>query len=132
VKKSALTRTARNSPTSTFVSDAEVRVRVTPRGGRDVVIGIRGDNVLLLRVSAAPVDGAANRACIALLAETLDIKKSQISLIGGETSRDKRFRISGMAPEERDQNLALLPKIGGGSSSDDDDKMNEQTTTARQ
>jgi uncharacterized protein YggU (UPF0235/DUF167 family) len=93
-----------------------VRVRVTPRGGRDAVIGVRaGDGVLLLRVAAPPVDGAANRACLSLVSAALGVRKAQVSLAGGETSREKRFVVSGLTPEERDTRLALLPSVGDGS-----------------
>ncbi|MES2463568.1 MAG: DUF167 domain-containing protein [Armatimonadota bacterium] len=90
-----------------------MRVRVTPRGGRDAVIGFRAeDGVLLLRVASPPVDGAANRACLSLLAAVLGLKKAQVSLVGGETSREKRFLVSGVTPEELDRRLALLPRTG--------------------
>jgi uncharacterized protein (TIGR00251 family) len=89
-----------------------VRVRVTPRGGRDAVIGFRArDGVLVLRVAAPPVDGAANRACLALVAETLGVRRSQVRLSGGETAREKRFTIAGMTEEERDQCLRRLPAV---------------------
>jgi uncharacterized protein YggU (UPF0235/DUF167 family) len=70
---------------------------------------------MLLRVAAPPVDGAANRACLSLVALALGVKKAQVSLIGGETSRDKRFLVSGLPPEERDSRLAVLPCIGDDS-----------------
>jgi len=77
------------------------------------VIGIRRvDGVLLLRVSAPPVDGAANRACIDLLAETLGVRRVQVTLAAGETAREKRFRVTGMTEAERDQRLAALARVG--------------------
>ena len=97
---------------------------MTPRGGQDAIIGVRaGDGVLLLRVAAPPVDGAANRACLALVAHALEVKKVQVSLVGGETSRDKRFRITDLTTADRDTRLALLPQNG-------DDKINEQSSAA--
>ncbi len=74
---------------------ALLRIRLTPRGGRDVLVRYE-DGVLHARVSAAPVDGAANRALIALLAETLDVPKSRIRFHSGETGRDKVVRIEGV------------------------------------
>jgi uncharacterized protein YggU (UPF0235/DUF167 family) len=62
------------------------------------------------------VDGAANRACVSVLARTLGVKKAQVSLVGGETSRDKRFLVSGLTPDELDTRLLLLPRVGGDSS----------------
>ncbi len=72
-----------------------LRVRLTPKGGRNALDGIT-DGVLAARVSAPPVDGAANRALIALLSEKLAVPKSRISFIGGETSRIKTIRIDGI------------------------------------
>lgn len=86
-----------------------VTVRVTPRGGRDAVIGVRADdNTLLLRVAAPPVDGAANRACIELVASTFGVSRARVTLVGGETSREKRFRIDGLSEANRDARLRSL------------------------
>ena len=85
-------------------------VRLTPRGGRDAVIGIK-EGVVHLRVAAPPVNGQANRACAALLAETLGLRPVQVVLIGGETSRNKRFALSGVRPEEMALWTAGLPDL---------------------
>jgi uncharacterized protein (TIGR00251 family) len=93
-------------------SGVTVRVRLTPRGGKDAVIGYRAaDGVLLLRVAAPPVDGAANKACLELVANTLGVKRSQVTLIGGETARDKRFIVVGVTEIERNQRLGALPPV---------------------
>jgi uncharacterized protein (TIGR00251 family) len=72
---------------------------LTPRGGRDALGGVRADgagsNHLLARVSSAPVDGAANRALIKLLAKTLGIAKTDVTLVSGETTRIKTLEING-------------------------------------
>jgi len=72
-----------------------LRVRLTPKGGRDALIRREGD-VLYARVAAPPVDGAANRALLVLLAETLDIPKSRITLQSGQSGRDKVLRVEGL------------------------------------
>lgn len=72
-----------------------LRVRLTPRGGRDAVTRYEG-GVLHARVSAPPVDGAANKALIELLSRVLATPRSQISIIGGESAREKTLRISGI------------------------------------
>jgi len=51
---------------------------------------------LHIRLAAAPVDGAANDALIAFLAEALDIPKRDIAIVSGERSRAKRVRVAGM------------------------------------
>ncbi|HVC18860.1 MAG TPA: DUF167 domain-containing protein [Vicinamibacterales bacterium] len=74
-----------------------LRVRVTPRAGRSAIAGLR-DGALLVRLAAAPVDGAANDALIALLAGLLDLPKRAVSVVRGHRGRDKQVRIDGMAP----------------------------------
>ena len=69
--------------------------RVTPRASRSAVEGVR-DGRLVVRVTAPPVDAAANTAVIALLADTLDVAKSHITLVGGERSRTKAFVVRGL------------------------------------
>lgn len=58
--------------------------------------GRRGD-AILIRLSAPPVDGAANDALIAFLSDVLDVPRRDITLIAGEKSRDKRVRIANLA-----------------------------------
>jgi uncharacterized protein (TIGR00251 family) len=83
----------------------ELRVRVQPRASRNEVTGWR-NGVLALRLTAPPVEGAANRACRDFLAETLGVKRADVELVSGETSRDKRFRITGLDAEELRRRLA--------------------------
>ena len=71
-------------------------VRVVPRAGRTAIAGVRGD-ALLVRLAAAPVDGAANDALVALLADIFDRPRRDITLISGHTSRDKRVAIAGLS-----------------------------------
>ena len=70
-------------------------VRVVPRAGRTAVAGVRGD-ALLVRLAAAPVDGAANDALVAFLAKLFEVPRRDITLVAGHTSRDKRISISGL------------------------------------
>ena len=85
-------------------------VRLTPRGGRDAVIGVK-DGIVHLRVAAPPVDGRANRACCALVAKALGLRAGQVVLIGGETARSKRFSLSGISQGEMARRLAGLTKL---------------------
>ncbi|MBB6049854.1 DUF167 domain-containing protein [Armatimonas rosea] len=75
-------------------------VRVTPRADRNSVAGVRSDGAVLVRVTAAPTDGQANKAVVETLAEALKLKKNQVSLVSGETSRDKRIQICGLSAQE--------------------------------
>lgn len=75
---------------------AEVRlaVRLTPRGGRDAVDGVR-DGVLLVRVAAPPVDGAANVALARLLADELGLPRNAVRLVAGAAGRRKVVALDG-------------------------------------
>ncbi|MFL0412787.1 DUF167 family protein [uncultured Sphingomonas sp.] len=69
-------------------------MRVTPRGGRDA-LAAGTDGHFAARVSAPPVDGAANAAVVALVAKSFGVSRGSVRLTGGETSRIKRLFISG-------------------------------------
>ncbi|NBJ10363.1 DUF167 family protein [Microvirga arsenatis] len=77
----------------------EVRVRVTPRGGRDAIDGVEalsdGTPVLKVRVRAAPEDGAANEGARRLLARALRLPASAVRLEAGAAARLKTFAIAG-------------------------------------
>jgi len=84
-------------------------VRVTPRGGRDAILGWDpAAGVLHVRVSAPPLDGAANRAVAALLADRLSLRPRQIVLVGGASARDKRFCLFNLDAAELHHRLAVL------------------------
>lgn len=70
----------------------EVLVRVIPRARRDGVDGTRAGR-LLVRTSAAPVDGRANAAVVRLVAEHFDVPRRTVRVVAGERSRDKTLRI---------------------------------------
>ena len=94
------------------MSAVTIRVRVTPRADRSAVVGVRAsDGTLLVRVSAPPVDGAANKVCTELVAHALGVRKSAVTLAGGATARDKQFHVTGLTEAERDARLANLPRI---------------------
>ncbi|MBF8288344.1 MAG: hypothetical protein HW381_1452 [Candidatus Rokubacteria bacterium] len=69
-----------------------LHVRVQPKARANAVKGWHGA-ALRVSVTAAPEDGKANRAVIALLAETFDVAPSSINLVRGAASRDKWFRL---------------------------------------
>jgi len=51
---------------------------------------------VLIRLAAPPVDGAANEALVAFLSDVLELPRRTITIVAGETSRDKRVRIEGL------------------------------------
>jgi len=69
-------------------------VRVQPRASKDEVVGWAGAT-LRVRVSAAPVEGAANHALLALLARSFRVPQSAVTLVRGAHARDKLVRIQG-------------------------------------
>ena len=74
-----------------------VTVHAQPGAKSPGVAGAHGD-ALKIRVSAPPVDGKANRAIAESLARSLGVPSSHVSLLSGETSRRKRFRLEGVDP----------------------------------
>lgn len=82
-------------------------VRVIPRSGRTAFAGKRGGAVLV-RLAAAPVDGAANDALIAFLAEQIGCARRDIAIVTGPRSRDKRLQIAGMTSDALDRRMADL------------------------
>jgi uncharacterized protein (TIGR00251 family) len=90
------------APPWTFTPDGLLlTVRLTPKGGRDALDGIAqladGRAVLKARVRAAASEGEANSALVQLIARTLAVPPTSVSLIAGETARIKRLKIAGDA-----------------------------------
>jgi uncharacterized protein (TIGR00251 family) len=83
------------------------RIRVVPRASRCESAGFQ-DDALKLRITAPPVEGKANEACIALLAELLGVKKGQVTIIAGHASRTKTVTIKGVKPPEIAARMAAL------------------------
>lgn len=71
-------------------------VRVSPRATRSGIVG-EHDGALKVRIAAAPVDGAANAELIKVLAKRFGVAKSDIEIIGGQTSKNKTVRIANLS-----------------------------------
>ena len=83
-----------------------VALRVTPRSHRNQVVGLR-EGMVALRLQAPPVDGAANAALLAYVAELLAVPRSSVQLIRGHSSRQKWVAVAGWsAADLRAQLLA--------------------------
>jgi uncharacterized protein (TIGR00251 family) len=70
-------------------------IRVIPRAGRSAVAGTR-DGALLVRLNAAPVEGAANAELVEVIADALQVPKRAVTIVAGERSRTKRVRVTGV------------------------------------
>ena len=79
-------------------AETVIAVRVIPRSPRTRVDGMRGD-AFLIRLAAPPVEGAANDALIAFLADHLELPRRNIRIVSGDKSRDKRVAVTGLDTE---------------------------------
>jgi len=73
---------------------ATFRVRVQPGASKNEIMGVQQD-ALKIRISAPPVQGKANKALIQFLAKELGVKRSQVEILSGHTSRIKTIRVIG-------------------------------------
>ncbi|MGB4599628.1 MAG: DUF167 family protein [Trichlorobacter sp.] len=81
-----------------------LRVLVQPRASRSQFCGLQGDE-LKLRLTAPPVDGAANACCQEFLAKLFRVPKSAVRIESGESSRHKRIRVLGATAAQLEQAL---------------------------
>ena len=81
------------------MSDARgviIDVLVQPRASRDEVLGLDGEGRLKVRVTAPPVEGAANKKVVDLVARYYKVPKSQVTILGGAKGRRKRVLVAGI------------------------------------
>jgi uncharacterized protein (TIGR00251 family) len=79
-------------------------VRVVPRASKNEIAGVHGD-ALKVRLTAPPVEGKANETLIVFLAQRLGVRKSQVEIVAGTTSRRKMIRVMGVSPQEVEKHL---------------------------
>ena len=84
-----------------------LNLRVQPRAGRDEIAGRHGD-ALKVRLTAPPVEGAANAACVALFAKILNVPRSRVMIVSGEGARSKRLRIDGVTTAQVEAAIARV------------------------
>lgn len=75
-------------------SSVRLAVRVVPRASSSEIAGSR-DGRLLVRVTAPPVDSAANEAVIAVLAKALGVPRRAVTIVSGQTSKNKVVDVVG-------------------------------------
>ena len=84
-----------------------ISVRVIPRASKTAISGRRGD-AIVVRLSAPPVEGAANEALIEFLAKSLRVPRRSVSIVSGEKSRDKRVAVDGLTEAEVSARLSAI------------------------
>ena len=85
----------RNFPAAPPPASCRLEVKVIPGASRDEVAGTMG-NAVKIRLRAPPVEGRANEALIEFLAARLDLPRRALSLVRGDTARQKLLRIDGL------------------------------------
>lgn len=76
-------------------STLTLRCLIQPKASRDEIIGVQ-DERLKIRITAPPVDGKANAHLIRYLSDVLDLPRSRIELLNGDTGKRKTLRITGL------------------------------------
>jgi hypothetical protein len=74
-------------------------VRVVPRSSRNQIVGME-NGALKIKLTAPPVEGAANAALIEFIAEWLSVRKSAVTIISGDKARRKVVRVTGVTAEQ--------------------------------
>jgi len=74
-------------------------VRVVPRSSRNQIVGVEGGE-LKIKLTAPPVEGAANSALIEFVAKWLSVRRSAVSIVSGDKARSKLVRVSGVTREQ--------------------------------
>ena len=82
-------------PIRDTTSGAVFQVKVHPRAKKNAITGEVGD-ALKLALTAPPVEGRANEACVAFLAEVLNVPRSSVTIAAGESHRNKVIRVRGL------------------------------------
>lgn len=82
-----------------------LKVRAKTRANRNAVLEVRGD-ALLVAVTDPPEKGKANKAILNTLAKHLNVTKGDLSIVSGETGRDKRIHIAGLSAAD------IRPRLG--------------------
>jgi len=85
------------------------RVKVQPGAGKNEIGGVQGD-ALKIKIDAPPVKGKANKALVDFLARKLSVKKSEVEIISGHTSRIKKIKVLGKGTRTK-ENIQDLPAI---------------------
>ena len=81
-------------------------VKVHPRAKKNGITGELGD-ALKVSLTAPPIDGRANEACIEFFAKLLEVPRSSVTIASGQTSRQKVIRVTGLSAEEVRKHIGI-------------------------
>ena len=79
-------------------------IQVTPHASHAQLVGVQ-EGILKIKVTALPVEGAANEACIKLLAKTFDLRKNQLGIFAGAKSRKKTVLVKDVSRAELEMKI---------------------------
>ena len=94
-------------PLGTHRLGVRMETRVTPRASRNAIEGIR-EGRLVVKVTASPVDEAANAAVIATVCKALDLSRGDVTIVAGDHSRMKSLALSGVSADQVRQRLSAI------------------------
>jgi uncharacterized protein (TIGR00251 family) len=92
---------------------AKISLHVSPGAARNELAGIK-DGVLQIRVAAPPVKGKANQELLNFISRILGVNKTSLSIIKGQTNRNKVIAIAGLSQEDAIKRLNLELSSSGG------------------
>lgn len=81
-----------------------VTIRVVPRASKSEIVGMV-DGILRVRIAAPPVDSAANAEIIKLFSKTFGVSRSDVTIVSGETSRNKRIIIANLSQSKFEEKI---------------------------
>jgi uncharacterized protein (TIGR00251 family) len=93
-------------PIRNFAGGATFAVKVHPRAKKNAITGEVGD-ALKVALTAPPIEGRANEACVEFLAKLLKVSRSSVTIAAGQNSRNKVVRVAGLSAEEIRNRLGL-------------------------
>lgn len=81
------------------------RIHVVPKSAKSEIAGVQGDAVKL-KITAPPVEGQANEACVRFLSDILGVRRNQVTIISGHKARKKTVAVEGIKKKDVE---AILP-----------------------
>ena len=91
-------------PIKPTTGGVQFAVKIHPRARKNAVTGQVGE-AIKIALTAPPVEGKANAACIEFLAELLNVPRSSVTIAAGQTSRNKLIRVSGLSAAQVEECL---------------------------